>query len=201
MAGGPRVAGTVALGALGGLALGIAARAWMRLIAAAPEFTWAGTAGILVGFTLFGLTQTLCAVTRRRTRRPGPVAAVRAGGALGILPLFVAAGATMAPAVVAGGFAVARPRWPWPARALCLLVAAAPVVFVASEIVGDFGASLRTVAGIAGLLALYATIIVWARPTFAAPASGARLMPRPVRLALAGAGLALAGAVAVFSTM
>ena len=43
----------IPLGFIGGLTLGVVARLWMRWIVTDPEFTWGGTIGILVGFTLF----------------------------------------------------------------------------------------------------------------------------------------------------
>ena len=58
-------------GLLGGFALGVIARAWMRLISEDPRFTWHGTTSIVVGFTFFGLTQSIIAVARSRTTGGG----------------------------------------------------------------------------------------------------------------------------------
>lgn len=201
-----RSAGAVlAGGLLQGLALGVAARAWMRLIAEEPELTRAGTGFILAGFALLGLTQALAALGARPGVSPGRRRAARAAGVVGVLPLFVAAGAVMAPAVVAGGLAVARDDWPRPARAACLLVALANAALVAAGIVGSFGGSVRTLAGVAGLLALYAAIVLRVRPTFA-PSPGPRRALRPWvrvarRVALAAAVLGLTGAAVAFATM
>jgi hypothetical protein len=85
-----------------------------------------------------------------------------------MLPLFVAAGALMFPTVVGCGLAVARTGWPTLTRSLCLLVAAGPVVFVGSDLVGSFGWSLHSLAGFVLMLAIYATIIGATRFTFAA---------------------------------
>ena len=48
------VMSTLAIGVLGGAALGIVARAWMRLISEDPEFSWSGTLFIVIGFTCSG---------------------------------------------------------------------------------------------------------------------------------------------------
>ena len=89
----PGVISTLALGLFGGAALGIAARAWMRLIADDPEFTWDGTIFIVMAFTIFGFTQSIVAAARRRTRRRWTLTVARVIGTVGLLPLFVGAGA------------------------------------------------------------------------------------------------------------
>ena len=158
----------LAIGLLGGFALGVVARAWMRLISEDPEFTWNGTIFIVAGFTLFGLTQSIVAVARRRTTRWWKLTGVRTIGAVGMLPLFVAAGAVMFPTVAGCGLASARSEWPKVVRGLCLVVAAGPVLFVGTDLIGSFGWSLHTLAGFVMMLAVYATIIWATRFTFAA---------------------------------
>ncbi len=154
-------------GALGGLLLGIVARAWMRLIAVDPAFTWSGTLFILVGFVIFGVTQSIVAVARSRVRPRWKLTAVRVVGGIGMLPLFVAAGALMFPTVVGGGLALARVEWHKLTRGICLVLAAGPVLFVGQDLVASFGWSLRSVAGFLGLLTVYAAIIYATRFTFA----------------------------------
>ena len=83
-----------------------------------------------------------------------------------MLPLFVAAGSVMAPTVIFGGLATARPRWHPIVRALCFLIAAGPAVFVGTDLIGSFGWSVHTLAGFVLMLALYATIIRATRFTF-----------------------------------
>jgi hypothetical protein len=163
----PRVVPTLLFGLLGGSVLGVVARAWMRLISVDPEFSWNGTMFIIIGFTFFGAAQAVCAVVTRRSSRRWLVRLGRAVGIVGLLPLFVAAGSVMAPTVIAGGMAASRHGWPLVARAVCLVVAAVPVVFVTSDLVDAFGWSVHALAGVAGLLAIYATIIVLAGATFA----------------------------------
>ena len=88
---------TLALGLLGGLALGVVARFWMRLIADDPAVTWNGTVFIVVGFMTFGMAQSIAAVARQRATRRWTLTTARVFGGVGILPLFVAAGGVMAP--------------------------------------------------------------------------------------------------------
>ena len=170
----PRVLPIVAIGVFGGLALGVIARAWMRLISEDPAFTWSGTLFIVLGFTLFGFTQSIVAAARRRATRRSRLTVLRVVGVAGMLPLFVAAGAVMFPTVIGGGLALARVEWRRFTRAVCVLAALAPVVFVGNDLVDSFGWSLRTLAGFIAMLAVYATIIMATRFTFARQDDGWR---------------------------
>jgi hypothetical protein len=152
---------TVVSGALAGLSLGVLARLWMRLIATEPEFSWSGTIFIVIGFTIFGLAQSIAALARRRPWRAWTARAARCGGLVGMLPLFAAAGGVMMPTVVGGGLAAWRVEWPRVARATCAVIASVPVVIVGRLIVRDFGWSLHSLAGVAAMVAIYSGI-VWA---------------------------------------
>lgn len=187
-----REAGLLVLGTIAAFALGVLGRLWMRLIAVRPEFSWGGTLGIVIGFTIFGLTESFVALARRRRWRPWAARAARFAGVIGMLPLFVAAGGQMMPTVVFGGLAVWRTDWPTIGRVACAPVAAVSVLFVVSGIVDDFGWSLRSLAGFAGLLALYG-VIVWAtRPTMRRP-----IHPWPLRRVAAVAGIGLGVVIGV----
>jgi hypothetical protein len=188
-----RSAARLLLGALGGFVLGVAARAWMRLISDDPEFTWSGTLGIVIGFTIFGFTQAVGRQTRISRRRWVPTVG-RVVGIVGLLPLFVAAGGQMMPTVVAGGFVVARPQMPKWAKLVCLAVASVPFLMAAQSIVDSrFGWSLRSVAGIVLMVALYVIIVLVARPTFAARLDGRRVPPAVTVVVLSLLGLLFAG--------
>ncbi len=165
----------LATGLFGGLILGVVARAWMRLISDDPQFTWSGTVFIVGGFTVFGFTQSVVAVVRRRGSRRWTLTIVRVVGIIGLLPLFVGAGALMLPTVVAGGLAKARIEWNNIARWICVAVAAVPVLVVGSGLVGSFGWSLHAAAGFVGMIALYTTIVSATRFTFTAQADGWRM--------------------------
>ena len=179
-----REVAVVGLGTLLASALGVLARLWMRLVAVRPEFTWAGTLGIIIGFTIFGLTQSLGALARRRGWRPWASRMGRCAAAIGMLPLFVAAGAQMMPTVIFGGLAAWQVHWPKPARLVCAIVAALPALVVGHGIVDDFGRSLHSVAGVVGMLGVYAAIVCATRPTMSRPThacSGASPGPMVVR--------------------
>ncbi len=178
-----RTPSTLAAGLFGGCALGAIARAWMRLITETPEFTWTGTIFIVAGFTIFGLAQSIVAVARRRQPRRWKLTIVRAGGAIAMLPLFGAAGALMLPLVLGCGLARARTDWRTITRALWLLPATAPVLFVGNQLVDAFGWSLRTLAGFTAMIAIYATII-WATQFVFAPQADGWRMARWARLAV-----------------
>ncbi len=173
----PRVVSTLAIGLFGGAALGVAARAWMRLISDDPEFTWGGTIFIVIAFTIFGFTQSIVAVARRRTRRRWTLTLARVIGTVGLMPLFVGAGVVMVPTVVGGGLAFARVEWHRVARGICLVLAAAPVLFVGGGLVSSFGWSLHALAGFVAMLAVYGTVVLATRFTFAAQPGG-RQRPR-----------------------
>src|SRR4051812_39067860 len=165
----------LAVGPLAGAVLGVAARAWMRLISDDPEFSWSGTIFIIGGFTLFGIGQSIATATRRRARRRWTLTIARVVGAITMMPLFVAAGSVMMPTVVGGGLALTRTNWNKVVRWGCLAVALLPVLFVTKDLIGSFGWSLHALAGFAGLVAIYGTIIAAARSTFAPQLDGWRL--------------------------
>ncbi len=168
------------IGLFGGLALGAIARLWMRGIAVDPEFTWNGTLGIMFGFALFGLAQAGVVVARRRVRRGSRPAILTVGRVLGVvamLPLFVAAGGPMLPTVVGGGLALARQDWRIRTRAVLALVATIPVFAISNSIIGDFGASVQTVVGIIGMVAIY-SVIIWATTCSFAPRPDGWTLPR-----------------------
>jgi len=173
----------LAIGLVAGAALGVAARAWMRLISEDPEFTWSGTLFIIGGFAVFGLAQAVVAQGRGRVRGRGGLSALRALGGVGMLPLFVAAGAIMAPTVIAGGLARSHPAWPRSARAVATGVAALPVASVSYDLVSSFGWGWRSLAGTAGLLAVYAAII-WATGPTLRPLPDRQPMPSWTRWAV-----------------
>lgn len=180
---GPSPAGTAVRllrGIVGGCALGVIARLWMRLIADDPAFTWNGTIFIVVAFTIFGVTQAISSLTGERCRRRWTAAIGRVVGIAGLLPLFVGAGAIMMPTVVGGGFAAARRDSRRALRIVCLLVAAAPVVLVGRGLIDEFGLSLTSISGFALLLAIYGTVVRAARPTFSRRAGGSSI-PRAVK--------------------
>ena len=169
---------TLAAGLFGGFTLGVLARAWMRLIADEPEFSWSGTIFIILAFTIFGFTQSIVAVVRGRARRRWTLTIARVGGVIGFMPLFSGAGAIMLPTVVGGGFAVWRTDWRRVLRAICVLAALGPVALVGNHLVDTFGWSLHALAGFVAMLAIYGTIIAATRFTIEPRADGWKLSRR-----------------------
>lgn len=183
------------LGLAGGALLGVVARVWMRVISTDPGFTWSGTLFIVGGFAVFGLSQSIAAVVRATAVHRWPVAVARGVGVVGMLPLFVAAGAVMAPTVIAGGLCRARTDWPVALRAVTGLIALAPVVLVGWQLVDELGISVRLLVGLIGLVAAYATIVLATRPTMAPPATPARTSPRRHAAVLAALGVVVIATV------
>ena len=56
------------LGFLVGVAWGVVARVWMRLISTSPEFSWAGTLGIFAATGICGLALGVIHAARRRAQ-------------------------------------------------------------------------------------------------------------------------------------
>lgn len=169
------VPAVLATGLFGGFVLGVIARAWMRLIAEDPDFTWSGTIFIIAGFTIFGLTQSIAAVARQRAARRWTLTVARVWGVIGMMPLFVAAGALMMPTVVGAGLARSRRDWRKWVRIVCIVAAAGPVVLVGNQLVGSFGWSAHALAGFLLMLAVYGTIVAATRFTMMPLADGWRL--------------------------
>jgi hypothetical protein len=140
-----------------GLALGAVARIWMRLIAPDPEFTVAGTVGILVGFGLLFTGAGLSLAAHLNGWRRIPLGVARSVGCVLILPAFGGAGLLAFPSVLLGALAVARWDLRIPLRAFFALVAIAVTVLVAVTQIPD--SDLPTARMVAGI-ALY-PVLLW----------------------------------------
>lgn len=196
-AAGRRFPGPVVLlgGLLGGLAWGIDARVWMRFISDDPEFSWTGTLFIVIGFGIAGLAQSGGYLGRRAGLGRPRMTVLRVVTFASLLPLGVAAGAPMLPAVVLAPLAIAHTDWSGRMRLLVGAVALIPVVATAGILFDDLS-MVRAGVGFLWFLAVYAGIIWAARFTLAPQLDGWRA-PRVVRIA----GLAPLGLVAFFETM
>jgi hypothetical protein len=127
----------IAGGAVLGLAWGILARIWMRLIATVPEFTWSGTLFILGLTTLTGA----CLATVEALRRRG-MGWWRHLLAVPALILFAGPGALLAPTALLGGLALSGrgPRW---LRLTLAALSLAPIALIATSDI-DLGYSRAT---------------------------------------------------------
>ena len=182
-------------GFLGGLAWGIYARVWMRFVSTDPEFSWTGTLFIVMGFGIAGLAQSGAYLGRRAGFRRPRMTVLRVVTFVSLLPLGVAAGAPMFPAVVLAPLAIAHTDWSRRMRRLVGAVAAIPVVATASLLLDDLPTA-RAVAGFVWFLAVYAGII-WAAGFTLAPQLDGWRAPLVARIA----GVAALGLVALFETM
>jgi hypothetical protein len=114
----------IAAGAVLGLAWGILARGWMRLIATSPEFTWSGTLFILAVSSVAGTSLAVVEALRRRgTRGWRNVAVVPA------LFMFAGPGMVLLPPTLLGALALSG-RGPRSVRLAAAAVALSATVFV-----------------------------------------------------------------------
>ncbi|MEO7235398.1 MAG: hypothetical protein ABIW80_08490 [Lapillicoccus sp.] len=106
-----------------GLALGVAARWWMRLVSTQPELSWSGTGLILALFTTAGVGLGIAAAARAAGRsRWWRLTAVLA------VPVLLSPGMVLAPALVVGGWGLRRGPRARVAAAAAVLVAPAVLV-------------------------------------------------------------------------
>ena len=176
----------LAAGLLLGATIGIAARAWMRLVSGDPEFTWSGTSFIVVAYTFAGLTQGLALAARRRGVRWWFQLPVRLVAAFGGLLLGFGAGIVMLPALVGGSLAVARTDWARPARVIAAGVAALNALGM-WWLLADGLPVWRLTVGWLAMLPLYAAIIGGLALNLRPLAGGPRLGRRSLAGVAAGA--------------
>jgi hypothetical protein len=157
-----RTARTIGAGLLLGVAWGVLARVWMRLVSDNPSFSWEGTLFILGLAGWFGVGLGVVAAARQRRGSRWWRLAV-----LPTLLLFAGPGILFLPPVVIGGFA-ASGRGPVALRMLAGVVAAgAPVAFVLAT-GGEVGPETSPVVSFGGFLVLGALLalgasLVWRR--------------------------------------
>ncbi len=120
-----------------GLAWGIAARIWMRLISTNLEFSVFGTAFILAVPTVFGTCAGLAYVARRRGWARWAHYLCRGLVVLMFIPFGFGGGAPLMLTVLLATVGLTQTGWPRFLRAIPLLLAVAGVVLVSWEIVKD----------------------------------------------------------------
>ncbi len=175
-------------GLLAGLAWGIDARIWMRYVSTDPEFTWTGTLFIMIGFGVAGLAQSGAYLGRRAGLRRSRMTMLRVVTFASLVPLGMAAGGPMFPAIVLAPLAIAHTDWSRLMRLIVGVVALIPVAAVATILFDDLPTA-RAAAGFLWFLVVYAGIFWAARFTLAPQLDGWRA-PRAVRI-LGVAALAL----------
>ncbi len=119
-----------------GLAWGVAARLWMRLITTDPEFSVTGTAYIIGSATQLGAFAGLAFAARRRGWRGGRLVLARVLAVVPVLPLGFGGGVFALGIVVPIALAVARWRWWRIARAVLLLLGLGLLAAISVRTVG-----------------------------------------------------------------
>lgn len=153
-------------GALGAL-WGVVARVWMRLISAEYEFTVNGTLAIIAIFAVFGLGQAVAAVARRTASTPRRRIAARGVAIALTVPMGLAAGAQMLPALLLAALALGRTNLRRGMRLALWALAAVPALFVLRQLVDDLPL-WRAIVGWALMFMVYAPL-VWALATALRP--------------------------------
>ena len=161
-------------GLVGGLAWGINARLWMRFISTNPEFTWSGTLFIVIGFGVAGLAQSGAYLGRRASLTRPAMTVLRVVAVIGLLPLGVAAGASMFPTIILATLALTHHTWPRWLRGILAAVALLPAVATALSFFDDLSL-MRAVVGVIWFIAIYAGIIWAARSSLGPQLDGWRV--------------------------
>jgi hypothetical protein len=167
-------------GLVGGLAWGTIARLWMRYISTSLEFTWSGTLFIIIGFGIAGLAQSGAYLGRRANLARPAMTVLRVVAVIALLPLGVAAGASMFPTIILATLALTHHTWPRWLRGIVAAVAVLPAAATAITFFGDLSL-MRAVVGVIWFLAIYAGIIWAARFSLGPQLDGWRI-PTAVRV-------------------
>ncbi len=174
------IAAQLGIGLTTGVSLGVAARAFMRLLTEDPEFTWSGTLLIVGIFAVFGLVQSVVAAVRSRTTRQWVTVPTRLIGGLSLVLLGGGPGVLMLPFLWFGALALWQTTWRrWKRATLAALAAANMIGFVGmtlSEEGVDRLLETRALAGFALFAATYAAT-VWAVGPTLTPRSTAESVP------------------------
>ena len=149
----------------GGFTLGVIARLWMRWISTDPEFSWGGTLGIIIAFTIFSTTQATIYVLRRRVITRRLTSVIRVVGTFFTLPLFTAAGAVMFPTVILASIAIWRKQMDKKVRISLLIISFVIPIIQIKEIGTDFGWNFITLGRTLLFILIYSVVILLLKPT------------------------------------
>jgi len=149
----------------GGLLLGIVARLWMRWISTDPEFTWGGTIGIVIAFTVFTTTQTAIFVLRKRVRSSRFGSVIRGVGIFFTLPLFTAAGAIMFPTVALTSIALWQKQMDRKVRIALYAIGSIIPILQIKGFITNFGWTIATLGRVLLFIAIYVIVVILIKPT------------------------------------
>jgi len=152
-------------GAVGGAVLGVVARLWMRWISTDPEFTWGGTIGIVIAFTVFATTQTAIYVLRRRVRSGRYGSVIRGVGIFFTLPLFTAAGAIMFPTVSLTSIALWQKKMDRKVRIVLFAIGSIIPILQIKGFISNFGWTIATLGRVLLFIAIYVIVAILIKPT------------------------------------
>ena len=162
-----------------GLALGVLARVWMRLISDDPEFSWGGTVGVVGVFVLFALGTGISLMLSTGSRTKDRIG--RGVGLLFLLPLFGAAGAQMMPTVILGSLSLHRTTWKsWIRVLFGLLALVLPVRIVLDQLINK--ANPWSLLGMLMFMATYAAVVIMTAPIFCRRRASSSLEPTSTSL-------------------
>lgn len=183
-------------GLLAGAAVGVLARAWMRLITTdVPHFSWSGTLFIVGAFALLGGVSGAVVGARRRGWRGRAMTLLRAAGLVGAVPLATGAGIVLAPTLLLGALAAGRTTWPAALRGVLAVLATVPVLLVHGQAWRDGLGAERALAALLLCLLVYGVLVV-ALAQSVRPVPGGSVVPgRALVLLLAGVAVLLVGLV------
>lgn len=150
---------------LGGLALGVVARSWMRWISTDPEFSWSGTIFIVLAFMIFSTNQSIVLLLRQKIRGKRSVLVVRTFGVIFSLPIFAAAGAIMFPTVALASVGTWNSSLGRRTRGVLLLLSLGIPIKISIDIISDFGWTVATLGRILLFVFIYSLIIIATQPT------------------------------------
>lgn len=157
----------IPFGFLGGFLLSVIARLWMRWISTDPEFSWGGTIGIIVGFTVFFTAHATVFLGIRKAWSRRWLTVARVGAVVFSLLLFNAQGAVMLPTVVCVTLATARTDWPRWLRIIIFVPGLIIPGFIARDIGSDFGWGITTAGRIILFVLIYYVVVAAVRITVA----------------------------------
>ena len=159
----------------GGLLLGVVARLWMRWISTDPEFSWGGTLGIVIAFTVFTTTQTAIFFLRRRVRIRRFDSVIRGVGIFFTLPLFTAAGAIMFPTIALTSIALWQKKMDRKVRIALYAVGSIIPILQIKEFISNFGWTIATLGRALLFIAIYIIVVILIKPTISPFTSEPRL--------------------------
>ena len=155
----------VLVGLVGGVGLGVIARAWMRWISTEPEFSWSGTIFIIGSFAIFVVTQSIVYLLRQKFKGKRTTRIIQFCGVIFSIPIFMAAGGMVLPTVALASLGMWRTSLGKRTRTALVLLSLIIPVIISRDIVSDFGWSIATLGRLVLFAFIYISVVGALRPT------------------------------------